>query len=67
MNRGDRVELTDATEYGTFRLSSGDRGTVEFTDSLGTIHIQWDNGKRIGIIIEDADLIRTTPGPASHE
>ena len=63
MKRGDRVELTDATGYDAFRLSAGDQGTVEFTDSLGTIHIQWDNGRRAGIITQDANLIRAISGP----
>jgi len=64
--RGDRVELTDATGYSKFRLSAGDRGLVEFTDSLGTIHIRWDNGQRVGIITEDADRIRVAPDPCRH-
>jgi hypothetical protein len=50
VNRGVRVELTDATGYDAFKLSAGDRGTVEFTDSLRTIHIRWANGRRAGII-----------------
>ena len=66
MNHGDRVELTDATDYKLFKLSAGDRGTVEFTDSLGTIHIRWDNGRRVGIVSEDAGLIRAIPDLASH-
>ena len=56
---GDRVELITATEdYEPFRLTAGERGTVEFTDSLGTIHIRWDTGKRVGVISEDRDLLR---------
>ena len=49
MNPGDRVELTAATDdYRRFKLSAGDLGTVLFTDSLGTVHVMWDCGKRIG-------------------
>jgi hypothetical protein len=56
---GDRVELIAATEdYEPFRLTAGERGTVEFTDSLGTIHVRWDTGRRVGVISEDRDLIR---------
>jgi hypothetical protein len=60
MNPGDRVELTATTDdYRRFKLSAGDLGTVEFTDSLGTIHIWWDSAsKRVGITSEDASLIR---------
>jgi len=66
VKRGDRVELTDATDYHDFHLSAGDRGQVEFTDSLGTIHIRWDNGRRIGILTQDAGLIRLAPDPRTQ-
>jgi hypothetical protein len=60
MNPGDRVELTAATDdYRRFKLSAGDLGTVRFTDSLDTVHVMWDCGKRVGIIAEDKELIRT--------
>jgi hypothetical protein len=62
VNRGDRVELVGVSHDDVrFGLRTGDRGTVEFTDSLGTIHVQWDNGKRIGIIASECDLIRSAP------
>ena len=62
MNRGDRVELTAASNDDvTFGLTAGDRGTVDFTDSLGTIHVRWDSGKRLGIIAAERDLIRAVP------
>ena len=65
LNRGDRIELVEVTDdYRRFGLAAGDRGTVEFTDSLGTVHIWWDSvGKRVGITREDAALIRRAPGP----
>ena len=62
MKTGDRVELVDVTDdYRRFALSAGERGTVAYTDSLGTIHIRWDCGKRVGIIADDTDLIRAAP------
>jgi hypothetical protein len=61
MNPGDQVELVAITDdYRRFALTPGERGTVEFTDSLGTIHIRWDSGTRVGIIVEAAGLIRKT-------
>jgi len=56
---GDRVELTAVSDdYARLALTAGDAGTVEFTDSLGTVHIRWDSGARIGITAESAGLIR---------
>ncbi len=67
---GDRVELTTITPgYAKFGLTEGQRGTVEFTDSLGTVHIRWDGGQRAGIIAEDATLLRAADhaaAPAGH-
>src|SRR5258708_33564639 len=56
---GDRAELVAVSgDYLRFALTAGDHGTVEFTDSLGTIHIRWDSGARIGIIAEARAMIR---------
>lgn len=62
---GDRVELLTVTEdYLRFALTAGDHGTVKFTDSLGTVHIKWDSGARVGIIAEARHMIRVEPAAA---
>lgn len=33
------------------RLRPGARGTVLFLDSLGSIHVRWDQGATLGLII----------------
>jgi len=56
---GDRVELTgEPPDYAHYALTAGDRGTVEFTDSLSTVHIRWDRGCQAGIIAELTGLLR---------
>ena len=51
LGSGDRVELVVLTDdYRRFGLAAGDCGTVRFTDSLGTVHIHWDSGRRAGIL-----------------
>jgi Domain of unknown function (DUF4314) len=63
MNRGERVELVTLTDdYKKFGLTAGERGTVAFTDSLGTVHIRWDSGRRAGILVGEGDLIRKVSG-----
>ena len=58
---GDRVALTaEPPEYASYALAAGDQGTVEFVDSLGTVHIRWTSGARVGIIAELAHLLRKT-------
>ena len=46
---GDRIELISTTDAFT-KLKKGDKGTVGFIDSLGTVHVDWDNGNRLGLI-----------------
>lgn len=46
---GDRVRLLYTNDQFS-NLESGAQGTVRFIDDLGTIHIKWDNGSRLGLI-----------------
>jgi hypothetical protein len=62
VKRGDRVELLSASDDDArFGLTAGDCGMVEFTDSLGTVHVRWDSGRQVGIIAAERDLIRCIP------
>ena len=46
---GARVELVSTSDPHT-RLAAGDRGTVAHVDSMGTVHVDWDNGSNLGLI-----------------
>lgn len=54
--RGDRVELISTNDPDT-RLRPGDQGTVMSIDSMGTVHVRWDNGSTLGMIPNE-DRIR---------
>ena len=60
LRRGDRVRLTEVpgTGYEEYGLSAGQLGTVDLVDSLGTIHVNWDGGLRVGITAQYHDLVR---------
>lgn len=46
---GTRIELINMTDpYVT--IPSGTRGTVRITDDIGTVHVNFDNGRRLGIV-----------------
>ena len=34
-------------------LQVGTEGTVQHVDSLGTVHVLWDDGRRLGALPED--------------
>jgi uncharacterized protein DUF4314 len=46
---GRRVRLVRMTDPYT-NLQAGALGTVQFTDSMGTLHVAWDSGSRLGLI-----------------
>lgn len=46
---GDRVELIRCSDEWT-RLAPGTQGTVRLIDSMGTVHVAWDDGSSLGMI-----------------
>lgn len=47
--KGCRVECLDcADRYAP--LPRGAQGTAQFVDDAGTLHVDWDNGARLGLI-----------------
>jgi hypothetical protein len=46
---GDRVELVSTDDPCT-SLRPGARGTVTLVDSLGTVHVTWDDGSTLGLV-----------------
>jgi hypothetical protein len=54
-----RVELVWTTDPFT-KLQPGDRGTVRFSDDLGTVHIDWDNGSNLGLVPGEDEWIEVT-------
>jgi hypothetical protein len=46
---GRRVELVRCTDPYT-TLKPGAKGTVDFVDALGTVHVKWDDGRSLGLV-----------------
>lgn len=49
VKKGDRVELVSCGDIHT-RLQPGELGTVSLVDSVGTVHVNWDSGSRLGLL-----------------
>ena len=47
---GTRVELVRMDDP-LDPVPAGTRGTVVFVDDLGQIHMNWDNGRTLGVIV----------------
>ena len=53
--KGTRVELVHMDDPYNRKLVPGCKGTVISVDSIGTIHVAWDCGSRLGVAYgEDA-------------
>lgn len=53
--KGTRVELIHMDDEQA--VPSGTKGTVEFVDDMGTIHMKWDNGRTLGLV-PSADIFK---------
>ncbi|MBQ2938934.1 MAG: DUF4314 domain-containing protein [Clostridia bacterium] len=52
---GSRVELTKMNDPYRTDLIPGTRGTVQFVDDAGSIHVRWDIGSSLAVVFgEDA-------------
>lgn len=48
-------------------IESGTRGTVEFVDDIGTVHCEFDNGRRLGLIEGEDDFSALTEQELNEE
>lgn len=46
---GDRIQLKFTDDQYT-TLKPGAKGTVNFVDDYGTVHINWDEGSQLGLV-----------------
>jgi hypothetical protein len=54
-SRGRRVRFLGFGEAEPETLTPGTEGTVAFVDSIGTVHVNWDNGVALGVIVVSGD------------
>ena len=47
---GTRVELVIPMDDPFSKIPSGAQGSVEMVDDVGTIHMAWDCGSKLGLI-----------------
>lgn len=47
--KGCRVELISMNDPFSTKPVPGDKGTVQFVDDIGTIHVSWDCGSSLGV------------------
>lgn len=47
---GDRIECIHMEDKAA--VPTGTKGTVDFVDAIGQIHVKWDNGRALALIPE---------------
>lgn len=57
---GRRVRLIVLTDPYT-KLRSGELGTVEHVDDMGTLHVKWDCGSSLGLCWDAGDRWTVLP------
>ena len=63
---GTRVELI-SMDNDPRPIESGTHGTVRVVDDMGTIHVEWDNGRRLGLIPGEDSFRKLTMEELSSE
>ena len=49
--KGTRVELVSMNDPYNKKLKPGDQGTVVTVDDIGTVHVDWDCGSGLGVVL----------------
>ena len=63
---GTRILLNDMNDpYAP--IPSGTRGTVDFVDDVGQIHMKWDNGRTLAIVPSEDDFRKLTEEELAEE
>ena len=62
---GTRIELISMND--SQAIPPGTRGTVDYVDDLGTIHMKWDNGRTLGICPQEDSFRKLTEQEIAEE
>ena len=49
--KGSRIRLQSMGEDDPNPLEAGSQGTLQYIDDVGTFHVQWDNGRTLGVVV----------------
>lgn len=52
---GKRVKCVHMNDE--YPVESGEEGTVSCVDDMGTVHVEWDNGRRIGLVPKEDQYV----------
>ena len=53
--KGTRIKLTKTMDD-IQPILANQKGTVLFVDDIGTLHMKWDNGRGLGIVVDEDEF-----------
>jgi hypothetical protein len=63
---GTRIELIHMSDpYAP--IQTGTRGTVKYVDDMGTVFPDWDDGRSLGVCLEEDSIRKLTPEEVESE
>lgn len=62
---GTRIELQHMEDPQP--VPDGTRGSVDYVDDVGTIHMKWDNGRTLGLVPGEDQFRKLTPQELQEE
>lgn len=63
--KGTRIELLSMND--SQAVPPGTRGTVDYVDDLGSIHMKWDNGRTLAICPQEDNFRKLTEQEIAEE
>lgn len=54
--KGTRIKLVEMKDKQA--VETGTIGTVNHVDDLGVIHVDWDNGRTLGVCLEEDTILK---------
>lgn len=63
--KGTRLELISMEDPQA--VSPGTRGTVQFVDDIGSIHMNWDNGRTLALVPKEDSFRKLTEQEIEQE
>lgn len=64
---GSRVRLVRMHDPYMRKLAEGALGTVQYVDDIGTIHVDWDCGSSLGVVLGEDSCTRIDEEGKKHD
>lgn len=57
---GDRIQMVECQDRHA-PIMPGEKGTIDRIDDMGTLHMRWDNGRTLGVCLDEDEVRKVSP------